>query len=169
MRRTNFMTVLFSLLLVHQSIAAPCYAEGVFADQVLVEKTRRQLTLLADGQVLKRYRIALGGNPVGAKERLGDQKTPEGHYIIAARKADSQFHLALRISYPGPEDIERAAQLGVHPGGNIMIHGLRNGRDEMEELHSLFDWTWGCIAVTNREIEEIWRLVPDGTPIEIRP
>jgi murein L,D-transpeptidase YafK len=143
--------------------------QGVVADKVLVEKAQRRLTLLANGQVLKSYRVALGGNPVGAKEKLGDQRTPEGNYIIDWRKPDSRFHLALRISYPGPEDLERAARQGVSPGGDIMIHGLQNGLEGIEEFHSLFDWTQGCIAVTNPEIEEIWRLVPEGTPVEIRP
>jgi murein L,D-transpeptidase YafK len=149
--------------------AEPFLPQDAVADKVLVEKGKRQLTLLANGQILRNYTIALGGNPVGPKERMGDLKTPEGSYVIDFRKADSRFHLALRISYPGPEDIARAARQGVPPGGDIMIHGLQKGLEDIDDFHRQFDWTQGCIAVTNREIEEIWRLVPDGTPVEIRP
>lgn len=139
------------------------------ADRVLVEKTKHRLTLYSDGEVLKQYRISLGREPVGAKFRSGDNRTPEGLYYIDYRIQDSDYHLALHISYPNESDIQRARQMGYSPGGSIMLHGLKNNDDEIAYYHGYFDWTKGCIAVNNVEIEEIWRLVPNGTPIEIRP
>ena len=139
------------------------------ADKVLIEKGARRLTLYAKGEMLKTYRIALGGNPVGPKERQGDNKTPEGVYVIDARNRDSGYHRSLHISYPNENDRARARALGVSPGGDIMIHGIKNGFSEVGEAHAEVDWTRGCIAVTDEEIEEIDKLVPDGTTVEIRP
>lgn len=139
------------------------------ADRILIEKAERRLTLLAKGEVLKTYRIALGGNPVGPKERQGDNKTPEGIYTIDSRNRDSRYHLSLHISYPNAEDQRRARALGVFPGGDIMIHGIKNGYSWVGEAHAEVDWTRGCIAVTDEEIEEIERLAADGTVVEIRP
>jgi murein L,D-transpeptidase YafK len=139
------------------------------ADRILIEKKERRLTLFAKDLVLKTYRIALGGNPEGPKERQGDSKTPEGIYTIDARNRDSRYHLSLHISYPNERDRKRARKLGVSPGGDIMIHGIKNGFSAVGDLHASFDWTEGCIAVTDEEIEEIERLVPNGTVVEIRP
>lgn len=139
------------------------------ADRVLVEKAARRFTLLRGNELLKVYRVALGHSPVGPKEEEGDQRTPEGKYLIDFHKEDSDYHRALHISYPAQHDIDRAAARGVSPGGDIMIHGIRNGRGWIGAFHRRTDWTAGCVAVTNSEIEEIWRAVPDGTPIEIRP
>lgn len=139
------------------------------ADWILVEKKARRLTLFRDNRPLKSYDIALGRQPDGPKRFQGDNKTPEGRYKIAARKQNSDFHRALRISYPNPDDAAFAAKQNRSAGGDIMIHGLPNGMGSMGRLHLLRDWTAGCIAVTNAEIEELWRAVPDGTPIEIRP
>ena len=144
-------------------------APNAVANLVRVEKAARRLTLLHDATVLKTYRVALGKAPLGAKSQEGDQRTPEGCYVIDRRKADSDFHRALHVSYPNPDDLAQAARSGVDPGGAIMIHGLPNGRGAIGAIHRLRDWTAGCIAVTDAEIEEIWRTVPDGTPIEIRP
>lgn len=144
-------------------------AKGVKADLILVEKKARRLTLLSRGMVLKTYPISLGKNPEGAKLQKGDGKTPEGIYYICGRNRKSRYHLSLRISYPGPEDVRRARELGVSPGGDIMIHGISKRLGWVKERHRLFDWTNGCIAVTNEEIEEIWKMVPDGTAVEIRP
>jgi len=102
------------------------------------------------------------------KEREGDGRTPEGRYKIEAKYVN-QYHKALRISYPDAEDRKRAAKLGVSPGGSILIHGLPNGKGYIGAAHRLYDWTLGCIAVTDEEIDEIWNLVPVGTPVEIRP
>lgn len=143
--------------------------QGGPASKVLIEKGRRALTLLSQDKVLKTYKIALGGNPKGPKERQGDNKTPEGAYIIDSRNRDSAYHLSLHISYPNEKDRKRARELGVSPGGNIMIHGLKNGFSWIGDLHTESDWTKGCIAVTDEEIEEIAALVPNGTAVEIRP
>nr|WP_279342439.1 L,D-transpeptidase family protein [Geotalea sp. SG265] len=139
------------------------------ADRILIEKKQRRLTLFSKGEVLKTYRIALGGNPDGPKERLGDNKTPEGVYAIDSRNRDSRYHLALHLSYPNERDKRRAKELGVDPGGNIMIHGLKNGFSYVGDLHTKADWTKGCIAVTDEEIAEIAKAVPNGTIVEIRP
>jgi murein L,D-transpeptidase YafK len=132
-------------------------------------KKDRTLSLLAKSQVLRTYKVVLGGTPVGPKTRQGDHKTPEGIYLLDRRNPASQFHRALHISYPDAQDRIRAAQQGVSPGGDVFLHGLPNGFGWLGKLHRSKDWTDGCIAVTDEEIEEIWRLVPDGTPIEIRP
>jgi len=139
------------------------------ADMVLIEKSARRLMLISQGEVLKSFKIALGGNPIGPKERQGDNKTPEGTYVIDARNRDSRFHLSLHISYPNERDRIRARELGVSPGGDIMIHGIKNGFSWVGEAHTEVDWTKGCIAVTDEEIEEIGKLVPNGTVVEIRP
>lgn len=139
------------------------------ADRILIEKKERRLTLLAKGKVLKTYQIALGGDPIGPKERQGDNKTPEGTYVIESRNKNSRYHLSLHISYPNEKDQKRARELGVSPGGDIMIHGIKNGFSWAGELHAEVDWTKGCIAVTDEEIEEIDKLAPNGTIVEIRP
>lgn len=138
-------------------------------DKVLIEKKKRLLTLISDGVAVKSYNIALGGNPLGPKERRGDKKTPEGIYTIEARNRHSDYHLSLRISYPNEQDKARARKLGVSPGGDVMIHGIKNGLSWVGSLHSELDWTQGCIAVTNEEMEEIARLVPTGSIVEIKP
>ena len=137
------------------------------ADFVLVDKSDRTLTLYRAGAELKTYRgIAFGDQPHGHKRYEGDERTPEGRYQIDTRNPASAYHLSLRISYPGPEDRARAEAAGRDPGGDIFIHGQPN-RSPIERLAG--DWTDGCIAVSNAEIEELWDAVPDGTPIEIRP
>ncbi len=138
-------------------------------DRILIEKGARRLTLISQGEPLKTYKIALGGNPVGPKERQGDNKTPEGTYFIEGRNRDSKYHLSLRISYPNEKDRARAKELGAPPGGDIMIHGIKNGLSWVGDSHAGIDWTKGCIAVSDEEIEEIDRLVPTGTIVEIRP
>lgn len=143
--------------------------DDVVADRIVVEKALRKLTLLSDGRKLKTYYVSLGGNPEGHKVQEGDRRTPEGAYIIDHHNPQSQFHLSLHVSYPDAHDRARAAAMGVDPGDNIVIHGLPNGRGWLGHFYQLRDWTDGCIAVTNAEIEEIYRAVPNGTPIEIRP
>lgn len=139
------------------------------ADKILIEKNERRLTLLLKGKVLRTYKIALGGNPYGPKEKQGDNKTPEGTYVIDSRNRGSLYHLSLHVSYPNDKDRKRAKQLGVSPGGDIMIHGIKNGFAWVGDLHTKVDWTKGCIAVTDEEIEEIDTLAPNGTIVEIRP
>jgi murein L,D-transpeptidase YafK len=142
---------------------------GTAADLVVVEKGRRRLTLYRGGAALKAYRVSLGGAPEGHKRREGDERTPEGRYVLDWRKENSAFHRALHVSYPDSADVAAAAARGEPPGGAIMVHGLPNRAPFLGRLHRLADWTDGCIAVTNREMDEIWDAVPDGTPIEIRP
>ena len=139
------------------------------AEKVLIEKKERRLTLISKKKVLATYKIALGGNPEGRKERLGDHKTPEGTYFIDSKNKNSRYHLALHISYPNEKDKKRAKELGVSPGGNIMIHGIKNGLSWVGDDHTEIDWTEGCIAVTDEEIEEIDKLVSIGTIVEIKP
>ena len=140
-----------------------------FADRVVVEKGKRTMTLMQSGKVLKTYKVALGQNPVGHKEQIGDQRTPEGVYAIDLRRPESRFNLALRISYPGPNDRQYAAARGVDPGGEIYIHGQPHGGVNPARLADGPDWTDGCVALSNAEIREVWALVPLGTPVEIRP
>jgi len=144
-------------------------ATGARADRVVVWKSKRQLELYANGRLVKSYVVALGRNPVGPKLQEGDKRTPEGLYAVESHNPRSSFHKALKVSYPSPTDRVAAAKRGVAPGGDIMIHGLRNGLGFIGRLHRRLDWTAGCIAVTNPEIEEIYRAVPDGTPVEIHP
>jgi murein L,D-transpeptidase YafK len=139
------------------------------AESILILKKDHVLELLVAGEVIRTYKVALGRGGLAPKEREGDARTPEGHYVIDARNADSHYHRALHVSYPNAEDRKRAVGLGVAPGGAIMIHGLPNGVGWLGATHRLYDWTLGCIAVTDEEIDEIWNLVPVGTPVEIRP
>ncbi len=139
------------------------------ADKVLIEKKERRLTLISRNKALLTYKIALGGNPEGPKEGQGDNKTPEGTYFIDSKNKNSRYHRSLHISYPNEKDKKRAKELGVSPGGDIMIHGMKNGFSWVGDVHTEMDWTKGCIAVTDEEIEEIDKLVPKGTIVEIRP
>jgi murein L,D-transpeptidase YafK len=138
-------------------------------DRIVVEKSARKLSILREGKPLKSYRVALGRNPIGPKQQEGDMKTPEGVYTIDYRNPTSDYHLSLHISYPSVEDVARAADRGIHAGFDIMIHGLPNGRGWIGAFHRRQDWTAGCIALTDAEIEELWRVTPDGTAVEIRP
>jgi murein L,D-transpeptidase YafK len=139
------------------------------ADKVVVLKSERKLLLLKDGVVLKSYIIALGPNPVGHKQVRGDGRTPEGMYVIDRRDPGSYFHRSLHISYPNFIDIEKAHGKGKLAGGSILIHGLPPGFGPFGDDEPMIDWTDGCIAVTNKAIDEIWDSVSDGTIIDIRP
>ena len=144
-------------------------AAPLVADSIVVDKAQRKLTLYHRGSVVRTYLVALGEQPVGDKIRQGDKRTPEGLFRIEARNPQSRYHLALRISYPDAAHAARARALGVSPGGDIMIHGLPKRQAWVGAAHRDFDWTEGCIAVTNAEIEEIFSAVPVGTPIHIKP
>lgn len=158
------------VILLFPSVGRPMdRTEGPLADFILVEKALRKLTLFSAGIVLKEYRISLGKNPEGHKMREGDDRTPEGFYQIDYRNENSTYHRSLRISYPDEIDEIHARRSGVPPGGNIMIHGIGQAEEWVRELHPFLDWTEGCIAVTDSEIDEIWQWVPIGTWIEIRP
>jgi murein L,D-transpeptidase YafK len=147
---------------------SPLPAE-VKADLLVVNKGQRELLAYAHGQLLRSYRVSLGRDPAGTKIRQGDRKTPEGEYMIDGHNPRSSFHRALHVSYPSAADVGRAESGGYDPGGEIMVHGIHNGLGWIGKAQRLVDWTTGCIAVTDQEIEELYRVVPDGTRIEIRP
>lgn len=139
------------------------------ADKVIVEKQNRKLHLLKEGEKFRTFDIALGIDPVGDKEREGDQRTPEGRYSLDIRHADSDFFLAIHISYPNSEDLTHAHKKGYDPGGAIMIHGQPNAPTFSSAYYRTQDWTNGCIAVSNSDMIDIWLMTERGTPIEIRP
>ena len=147
-------------------LSISAFAETV--DSVLVDKSDEKLYLLKDGSVIAEYSVAFGANPVGHKQQEGDERTPEGRYLLDYKKADSSFYKAIRISYPNEADKKAAAARGVDPGGLIMIHGQRNWLGWLSFITQRFNWTDGCIAVTNSEMDEIWNSVAVNTPIEIR-
>ena len=138
-------------------------------DRIVIVKSKREMTLMRGDKTVKMYKVALGAQPVGAKARQGDHKTPEGNYMIDAKIEHSQFHRALHISYPNADDRQRAHKLGVSPGGDVEIHGLGAKYGWVGAAHRNYDWTDGCVAVTNEEIDEIYPLIAVGTPVEIRP
>jgi murein L,D-transpeptidase YafK len=125
------------------------------------------MMLYRGGQQIRTYKVSLGGEPKGAKALQGDHRTPEGDYVIDARNEHSHYYKSLHVSYPNAADRERAQKLKASPGGDIMIHGLPNGEGYIGKAHLLHDWTDGCIAVTDGEMDEIWKLVP--TVVQIRP
>ncbi|HFB65689.1 MAG TPA: hypothetical protein ENJ60_09135 [Aeromonadales bacterium] len=141
----------------------------VFADKVLVKKKQRKMFLMKNGKAYREYHISLGDNPKGHKRQQGDERTPEGFYVIDYRNPQSSYTLSLHINYPNKNDKLSAKKRAVDPGGQIFIHGSPNGMSLAEPALSKIDWTDGCIAVKNKEIKEIWKLVKNGTPIEIQP
>lgn len=172
MRRTALWTVLAVSVLTGTAGAeewpTPAPAAAI-ADRLVVLKSQRRLDLHSQGRVLKSYRVALGFDPVGPKISQGDGRTPEGVYALDGRNAESRFHLSLRVSYPSAGDVDRAKAMGVAPGGDIMIHGIGAEARHRVAHRRGRDWTQGCIAVTDAEMEEIWALAGEGTAIEIRP
>ncbi|NUW70106.1 L,D-transpeptidase family protein [Vibrio coralliilyticus] len=143
-------------------------ASSAMVDLVKVDKSKRRMYLIDNGQVVKEFRIALGKHPKGHKTQEGDHRTPEGLYYLDFVIDKSEFYRSIHISYPNPRDIAYAAKLRVDPGGDIKIHGLRNGEKRPAKFVQSFDWTNGCIAITNEEMDELLTLVKTGTPIEIR-
>lgn len=139
------------------------------ADLVLVKKSERKLFLIRDGHPFREFHVALGSRPWGHKQSAGDDRTPEGRYWLDYKRPQSRFYKAIRISYPNEQDLELARKRGLNAGGNIMIHGFPNNNREPEADAQLYNWTSGCIAVTNAEMDEIWDSVDPGTPIEIKP
>ncbi len=138
-------------------------------EEIRILKKDRTLKLIIKNKPIKTYRVALGFNPTGHKIKEGDGKTPEGTYYVERKKANSAFHKALKISYPSEQDKRKARKIGVNPGNNIMIHGIKNGLEFVGKAHTLLDWTKGCIAVTNEEMDEIYDAVKIGTKVEILP
>lgn len=164
------LSVAATFLFAHVYFQSPILPKDVKVVRILVEKDAHRLSIYdADGGLLKSYPVSLGRSPVGPKRCEGDCKTPEGIYSITAHNPNSAFYKSLRISYPNEADTARARKDGVAPGSDIMIHGMRNGLGFLGHAHLLADWTAGCIAVTDEEMDELWRAVHDGTPIEIRP
>jgi murein L,D-transpeptidase YafK len=163
------MRAALMVLLLFAALVATAKATPDKADHILIEKAERRMTLTRGGETLKTYRIALGSSPVGDKEKQGDGRTPEGSYRISFKNPHSKFHLSLKISYPDRADRAAAQRAGVDPGGDIFIHGAPGTSGVPAALVLRRDWTLGCIAVSNDEIEEIWRLVDVGTKVEIRP
>jgi lipoprotein-anchoring transpeptidase ErfK/SrfK len=139
------------------------------ADRIIVLKSERRLLLMRGSDVLTSFWIALGRHPVGQKMRRGDGRTPEGLYRIVGRTKKSIYYRALQLSYPNEADKERARKLGVNPGGDILIHAVPEGFEPNEAGARMIDWTNGCIAVTNADMDEIWDRVANGTWVEIRP
>ena len=166
--RVGARIVLFAVLLQSGKTSSPTETKQS-VDEILVVKSEHKMTLLNNGKVLHVSQVALSTVPVGAKERNGDHKVPEGLYRIDYKNPASQFHLALHVSYPNQADRTHAKSLGVDPGGEIEIHGLAKQYAWLGSLHRKYDWTNGCIAVTNTEIEEIYPMVPVGTRVEIKP
>ena len=150
-----------------QPVVSPAQTPSV--DLVVVEKQQHLMQLFDHGKLVKSYQVALGRGGPGPKTLEGDNKVPEGVYQITGRLPRSAFHLALHIGYPTEAQRLAATQAHVDPGGDVMIHGIRKGFGWIGSLHRRLDWTRGCVAVTDAEIEEIWRLVPDGATIDIRP
>ena len=142
---------------------------GTVVDKLVLRKSARALELYRGSTMLKSYRVSLGRHPLGRKTAQGDGRTPEGAYVLDYRNEHSSFHKALHISYPSKADVAAAAARGVDPGGLIMLHGIQNHLGWLGRAHRLVDWTDGCVAVTDEEIDEIWRVVPAGTPIAIEP
>ena len=137
-------------------------------DRIVVAKSARWMSAYRHGRVVREFQVALGRGGFGPKQQQGDGRVPEGVYRIINHNPRSAYHLSLRIGYPTPLQIAAARRRGINPGGDIMIHGLPNDQGTVGSRHTLLDWTEGCIAVTNREIEWLYRNVPNGTPIEIR-
>ena len=147
----------------------PANASLSLIDKMVIHKKSKKINLYYQDKLMKVYKIALGFSPVGHKQQSGDGKTPEGKYYIAAKNPNSKYHLSLKISYPNQQDKIKALQAGLHPGGDIMIHGIGEKNGWLEQLHAKNNWTLGCIAVTNEEIAEIYRATRVGTIVEILP
>lgn len=171
LRRGRALVCCALLALILGSCAVKPPPEPLFADQVVVRKSERTLQLLGEGRVFREYRVNLGDSPVGHKMREGDERTPEGEYVLDWRNPNSRFYKSIHVSYPNQKDRDFARAMGVNPGGMIMIHGrpnwLRPG--PLTRDYDELDWTDGCIAVSNEAMDEIWNKVRDGTPITILP
>lgn len=171
-----FIVIGFSLAIITSTsvIAAESTSENkqamptsIIIDKVFVDKSARTLQLLSDDKVIKSYHIALGGNPIGHKQQQGDQRTPVGNYILDYKNEKSGYYRSIHVSYPNTADKARAKSRGVSAGGDIMIHGQKNGFGAFGILNQQRDWTEGCMAVSNDEMDEIMAAVKIGTAIEI--
>jgi murein L,D-transpeptidase YafK len=167
--RIRLLTALVSLWMCAVGMTQTAITPALQADREVVLKREHTLELSRQGKVIRTYKVALDGDPVGPKTRQGDHKTPEGVYVLDSRNEHSKFYKSIHISYPNARDRSAARQRGVSPGGDVFVHGLPNGYGAIGGAHRLKDWTDGCVAVTDQEMDEIWQAVPNGTAIEIRP
>lgn len=151
----------------NNSKSTPSIPDTAIIDKVFVDKSARVLQLLSGDTVIKSYHIALGGNPIGHKQQQGDKRTPSGSYTLDYKNEKSKFYRSIHVSYPNAVDKAHAKKMGVNPGGDIMIHGQKNGSGHLASVNQLRDWTEGCIAVTDEEMDEIMAMVKVGTAIEI--
>ena len=161
-RNCIFLTLLFTLSTAYS-------VSSQKADSVLVVKSERRLYLIHKGESFASYKVTFGGDPNGHKQAQGDQKTPEGEYVLDYKNENSNYYKSIHISYPNKKDRENAKRLGVSPGGDIMIHGQLNGWEWAAPIVQLFSWTDGCIALSNKDMDQVWLAIDPGTPIEIRP
>lgn len=161
----------FLLLVIALLVAGSSAHAADAATHILVDKSSRKLFVYADQAVIATYRVVLGGNPEGHKVQEGDRRTPEGNYVLDYKNKKSSYFLSIHISYPDQTDRKKASALGVSPGGDIMIHGQPNNRGfrQYVDLHARYDWTDGCIALSNQDMKTLWDLVSVPMPIEIRP
>jgi murein L,D-transpeptidase YafK len=163
------ISLIFAGLLIYFFYPESKLPNDIQIDKIVVNKSKREMLVYSNGELQKTYKISLGGQPIGHKEFEGDKKTPEGIYSINDKNPNSGYHKNLGISYPDKDDLENARQLGKPAGGDIKIHGIRNRIGFIGKFHRWFDWTLGCIAVTDREIDELYKSVKIGTRIEINP
>jgi murein L,D-transpeptidase YafK len=161
MKKLLLLLLLFPSLVAAYPLPTP--------DKVLVIKSEKRMYLVKKNVRYREYRISLGAKPQGHKQQQGDKRTPEGRYTLDYRNPNSAYYKSIHISYPNSKDRAAAREKGWNPGGDIMIHGQPNGYGWMGIVSQFYDWTDGCIAVSNSEMEEIWTTVKVGTPIEIRP
>ena len=167
--RIHSLLIMVSALIMIGFPTLHASAAGPPVDLVVVYKSRKIMELLKGQEVVHSYKVALGRNPIGQKQMAGDCRTPEGAYIIDRHKKNSGYYKSLHLSYPNSQDLASAKNRGCTPGGSIMIHGLPRGYEDLADIHYKRNWTKGCIAVNNKEMDEIWHLVADGTPIIIKP
>lgn len=164
-----FSFLIFLSFWIFREVSSPGKPSVDFVDKVVVLKSNSKLQLIKNDIPVFECKVSFGENPKGPKIQEGDERTPEGNYILDYRNPNSQYHKSIHVSYPNAEDKKRAQRLGLSPGGLIMIHGLRKDLAWIGKMHLLSNWTNGCIAVTNEEMDIIWQLVRNGTPIEIKP
>lgn len=163
------LVIVFFAGLVYNIYPEPKLAENVQIDSLVVFKSQHKMFVYQQGKLLKTYKISLGDNPVGHKEFEGDEKTPEGIYTINAKNPNSGYYKNLGVSYPNKVDLQHAKAIGKPAGGDIKIHGLRNGIGFIGKFQRWFNWTNGCMALTNKEIEELYVAVKIGSKINIKP
>ena len=172
MKLRSFLTILivfFSIAGLYYFFPESQLTNGVVIDKLELNKSSRELHAMAKGRIIKTYAVSLGGNPIGHKQFEGDEKTPEGIYFIRAKSHHPKYHKYLWISYPNSKDVRYAEKFGRSAGGEVLIHGLNKKYSFMGKFHRWYDWTKGCIAITNSEMDELFDAVKTGTTIEIKP